>query len=168
MPIRLLALEVIALLLLPLLSSALGGRRKVALAVAEDEHGDSESASFPSRKGGGTGSMLLRLDLYDAEAATGPRRLEGGRRVVARELSGRFVARELAGRVEDEEGVAARRWGVTGTGREDLREVAVSEREKAAEGGRMWTTGSETMRELSWLRRPDVGTVEGAVVYRGM
>lgn len=110
--------------------------------------------------------MLLRLDLYDAEAETGPRRLEGGRRVVAREDSGRLAAKELSGRFT--EGVAARRWGVTGTGREDLREVAVSEREKAAEGGRMWTTGSETMRVLSWLRRPDVGTVEGAVVYRGM
>ena len=109
--------------------------------------------------------MLLRLALYDAEAETGPRRLEGGR-LVARELSGRFVARELSGRVE--EGVAARRWGVIGTGREDFREVAVSEREKAAEGGRTWTTGSETMRELNWLRRPEVGTVEGAVVDRGM
>ena len=53
----------------------------------------------------------------------------------------------------------------TGTGREDLREVAVSEREKAAEGGRMCTTGSETMRVLlSWLRRPELGTVEGAVI----
>ena len=60
--IRLLAREVIALLLLPL-SSALGGRRKVAVAIAEDERVDSESASLPSRKGGGTGSMLLRLDL---------------------------------------------------------------------------------------------------------
>jgi len=54
--------------------------------------------------------MLLRLDLYAADAETGPRRLEGGR-LVARELSGRFVvvvvvvARELSGR----EGVAARR-----------------------------------------------------------
>ena len=86
--------------------------------------------------------------------------------MVARELSGRSNARELSGRFA--EGVAARRWGVTGTGREDLREVAVSAREKAAEGGRMWTTGSETLRELNWLRRPDVGTVEGAVVYRGM
>ena len=109
--------------------------------------------------------MLLRLVLYDADADTGPRRLEGGRLVVASELSGRLVARELAGRID--EGVAARRWGVTGTGREDLREVAVSEREKAAEGGRTWTTGSETTRELNWLRRPDVGTVEGAVVKRG-
>ena len=86
--------------------------------------------------------------------------------MVARELSGRLDPRELSGRVE--EGVAERRWGVTGTGREDLREVAVSEREKAAEGGRIWTTGSETMRVPSWLRRPGVGTVEGAVVYRGM
>jgi hypothetical protein len=118
--------------------------------------------------------MLLRLALYDAEAETGPRRLEGGRlvaredsgRLVARELAERAVARALSGRVE--EGVAARRWGVTGTGREDFREVAVSEREKAAEGGRTWTTGSETMRELNWLRRPEVGTVEGAVVVRGI
>ena len=55
-----------------------------------------------------------------------------------------------------------------GTGREDLREVVVSEREKAAEGGRTWKTGSETIRELNWLRRPDVGIVEGAVVFRGM
>jgi len=111
--------------------------------------------------------MLLRLDLYDAEAETGPRRLEGGR-LDARELSGRFAARELPGRVEVKEGVAARRCGVIGMGREDLREEAVSEREKAAEGGRTWTTGSEKMRELAWLRRPEVGTVEGAVAYRGM
>jgi hypothetical protein len=87
-------------------------------------------------------------------------------RFVARELVERAVASELSGRFA--EGVAARRWGVTGIGREDFREVAVSEREKAAEGGRTWTTGSETMRELNWLRRPEVGTVEGAVMVRGM
>jgi hypothetical protein len=108
--------------------------------------------------------MLLRLVLYAAEADTGPRRLEGGR----------FAARELSERPEGAKapaGVAERFEGVTGTGRDDLREVAVSEREKAAEGGRTWKEiGSETIRVLNWLRRPpEVGTVEGAVAsWRGM
>lgn len=81
------------------------------------------------------------------------------------------MARELFARVVDAVGLAVveEDEGVMGTGSEDLREVEVSEREKAADGGRMWTTGSETMRALlNWLLRPEVGTVEGAVVWRGM
>lgn len=114
-------------------------------------------------KGGGTGSILLRLVLYAADADAGPRRLEGGR-FVASELSERPApALALA-----PEGVADRPEGDTGTGREDLRDVEVSEREKAAEGGRTWNTGSETMRVLNWLRRPGTGSVEGAVMVRGM
>jgi hypothetical protein len=105
--------------------------------------------------------MLLRLVLYAAEAETGPRRLEGGR----------FAVRELSERPEGPKapaGVTERFEGVTGTGREDLREVAVSEREKAALGGRTWKEiGSETIRVLNWLRRPpEEGTVEGAVASR--
>jgi hypothetical protein len=108
--------------------------------------------------------MLLRLIRYAAEAETGPRRLEGGR----------LVASELSERPEGPKapaGVTERFEGVTGTGKEDLRDVAVSEREKAAEGGRTWKEiGSETIRVLNWLRRPpEVGTVEGAVAsWRGM
>jgi hypothetical protein len=163
--IRLLAPDPMTLLLLPLAPAAaiaLGG----LLRTSSDPKAESESASLPSLNDGGTGSILLRLVLYAAEAETGPRRLE----------SGRFVAKELCERPV--EGVTQRFWfwlwfwleeGVMGTGREDLREVAVSEREKAAEGGRIWKRiGSEAMREPAWLRRPEVGTVEGAVVWRGM
>jgi hypothetical protein len=105
--------------------------------------------------------MLLRLVRYAAEAETGPRRLEGGR----------FDARELSERPEGAAGATERFEGVTGTGREDFRDVAVSERENVAEGGRTWKEiGAETMRELKLLRRPhEEGTVEGAVTsWRGM
>lgn len=95
--------------------------------------------------------MLERLVFSAAEAATGARRLEGGRR----------VARALAGRVT-EGGFG------TATGRDDLREEGVSLREKAAEGGRTMT-GSEKMREPKGVRRPEVaGAVDGVKVWRGM
>jgi hypothetical protein len=96
--------------------------------------------------------MLERLVFNAAEAGTGARRLEGGRR----------VARALAGRV------TVGGFGIA-TGRDDLREEGVSLREKAAEGGRTWM-GSETMREPKGVRRPAaVGAVEGvAENWRGM
>lgn len=136
---RLPALAGKALLLLPpialgvrLPASALGGLRATA--------GASESASFPSRNEGGTGSILL---LRKRPFASGARKLDGGRRW-AKALSGLPVPAALV--------------GVAGTGREDLREAGVSLRENAAEGGRVWVAGegSETMREVVWgVRRPE-------------
>ena len=82
---QLLALEGIILLRLPL-ARALGGRLLVAVG---GEKGDSVSASLPSRKGGGIGSMLLRRVLKDERA-----RLEGGRSM-ARELFARVYGVEV-------------------------------------------------------------------------
>ena len=96
--------------------------------------------------------MLERLVFSADEAATGARRLEGGRR----------VAKALAGRV------TVGGFGMA-TGRDDLRDEGVLLREKAAEGGRTWM-GSETMREPTGVRRPEAaGIVEGvAENWRGM
>lgn len=96
--------------------------------------------------------MLERLVFNADEAEAGARRrLEGGRR----------VARALAGRV------TVGGFG-TATGRDDLREVGVSLREKAAEGGRTMM-GSEKMREAKGVRRPEAaGAVDGVKDWRGM
>lgn len=94
--------------------------------------------------------MLERLVFKAAEAEAGARwRLEGGRRV-ARALAARTV-----GGFD------------TATGREDLREVGVSVREKAAEGGRTMT-GSEKMREPSGVRRPAAAGAAEEENWRGM
>ena len=97
--------------------------------------------------------MLDRLVFNVDGAGSDARRLEGGRR----------VARALAGRV------TVGGFG-TATGNDDLREVGVSLREKAAEGGRTMT-GSEKMREPAGVRRLETGgAVEGIElkVWRGM
>jgi hypothetical protein len=98
--------------------------------------------------------MLERLDFNVDGAGSDVRRLEGGRP----------VARALAGRV------TVGGFGIA-TGRDDLREVGDSLREKAAEGGRTMT-GSEKMREPAGVRRLETGgAVEGieeVKVWRGM